>query len=190
MSMFCYQCEQTSKGTGCTRFSVCGKDEESAILQDLLVHATKGIAQYAHRARALGESEPAADHFTIEALFSTVTNVNFDPQRLEALLRQAANARDLAKGRYEAACRNAGQAPEAIRGPGTWTPAVDRPGLVKQGELVSILSRRDKLGPDLTGLQELLTYGLKGTAAYAITPGYWAMSPTPPTPFSTKRLTT
>jgi hydroxylamine reductase len=165
--MFCYQCEQTSKGTGCTKVGVCGKDEQSAILQDLLVHATKAIAQYAHRARALGVSDPALDRFTIEALFATVTNVNFDPQRLEALLMEAARVRDLAKGLYEAACRKAGQAPEAIRGPGTWTPAGDRPGLVKQGQLVSILSRRDKLGPDVTGLQELLTYGLKGTAAYA-----------------------
>ncbi len=76
--MFCYQCEQTSKGTGCTDFSVCGKDENSAILQDLLVHASKGIAQYAHRARALGVHDPAVDRFILKALFITVTNVNFD----------------------------------------------------------------------------------------------------------------
>src|ERR1035437_6884358 len=82
-AMFCYQCEQTSRGTGCSDFSVCGKDENSAILQDLLVHASKGIAQYAHRARALGAKDPAVDRFIIKALFLTVTNVNFDSQAIE-----------------------------------------------------------------------------------------------------------
>ena len=56
--MFCYQCEQTTKGTGCTQIGVCGKDETAATLQDLIVHATKGIAMYAHRAAKLGARDP------------------------------------------------------------------------------------------------------------------------------------
>jgi hydroxylamine reductase (hybrid-cluster protein) len=83
-SMFCYQCVQTAKGTGCTAHGVCGKDPETAALQDLLVHALKGIAWYAHRAGQLGARSHDVDLFTIEALFTMVTNVNFDPARVQA----------------------------------------------------------------------------------------------------------
>jgi hydroxylamine reductase len=165
--MFCYQCEQTSKGTGCSDFSVCGKDEESAILQDLLVHATKGIAQFGHRARAFGAQDPAVDQFILKALFITVTNVNFDAEAISRALREAAQVRDKAKALYENAARKAGQAPETFNGPSTWAPAADLGGLVGQGRMVSILSRRDKLGADINGLQELLVCGIKGAAAYA-----------------------
>lgn len=165
--MFCYQCEQTSKGKGCSDFSVCGKDENSAILQDLLVHASKGIAQYAHRARALGAKDPAIDRFLLKALFITVTNVNFDAQAIAAALREAALVRDKAKALYETAARKAGQPPKLLTGPATWVPAPSFEGLVAQGQAVSILSRKDQYGPDITGLQELLVYGIKGAAAYA-----------------------
>ena len=165
--MFCYQCEQTSKGTGCSDFTVCGKDENSAILQDLLVHASKGIAQYAHRARALGANDPAVDRFILKALFITVTNVNFDAQAIEVALREAALVRDTAKALYESAARKAGTTPETLTGPATWVPAPTLAGLVAQGRVVSILSRKDQHGPDINGLQELLVYGIKGAAAYA-----------------------
>ena len=165
--MFCYQCEQTSKGKGCTDHSVCGKDENTAKLQDLLVYAAKGIAQYAHRARLHGAKDRAIDVFVVEALFTTVTNVNFDPERIAGILRTAAAKRDAAKSLYETACRNAGQIPETVGGPATWIPAANTEGLVRQGEQVSVLSRRDQFGDDVAGLQELLTYGVKGTAAYA-----------------------
>lgn len=165
--MFCYQCEQTSKGTGCTDFATCGKDEESAILQDLLIHAAKGIAQYNHRARTLGASDPTIDRFLLEALFATVTNVNFDPARLEQTLRRAATVRDQAKALYTDALARAGRAADRFNGPSAWAPAPTREGLIKQGELISVLSRRDQFGPDLAGLQELLVYGIKGAAAYA-----------------------
>jgi len=165
--MFCYQCEQTSKGTGCTDFATCGKDEESALLQDLLIHAAKGIAQFNHRARTLGSSDRRIDHFVLEALFTTVTNVNFDPARLEGILRKAASTRDLARSLYETARARATTAVSTFNGPSTWQPAANRAGLLKQAEIVSVLSRRDQFGPDLAGLQELLVYGLKGAAAYA-----------------------
>jgi hydroxylamine reductase len=167
MNMFCYQCEQTAGGKGCTAVGVCGKDPQTAALQDLLVHAAKGIAQYAHRAGQLGVRDRPADVFVLEALFSTVTNVNFDPKRMETLLRKAADVRDKAKTAYELACRKAGKTPEQISGPAQWQPAADLEGLVAQAAQVSILGRLDKQGADVTGLQELLMYGLKGMAAYA-----------------------
>ena len=108
MTMFCYQCEQTAKGRGCTAGGVCGKDAETAALQDLLVHATKGLAMYAHRARQSGAIDREIDVFALEALFSTVTNVNFDPKRLADLLRKADKLRDRARRLCEAAA----EAPE------------------------------------------------------------------------------
>jgi len=165
--MFCYQCEQTAKGTGCTVRGVCGKDAETAALQDLLVHAAKGISMYAHRARELGAADREIDVFTIEALFSTVTNVNFDPERLQGLLSRAAELHDKAKRLYEEACEKAGHSPETLAGPAAWAPAGDLQGLIRQAEEVAITKRKETLGDDVTGLQELLTYGLKGTAAYA-----------------------
>lgn len=165
--MFCFQCEQTSKGTGCTDFATCGKDEQTAILQDLLVHATKGIAQYAHRARALGAADPAVDRFILKALFITVTNVNFDAEAIGRVIRDAEKMRDRARALYEGVAQKVGRASETPKGPATWTAAPTLAGLVSQGELVSVLSRRDQFGPDAAGLQELLLYGIKGAAAYA-----------------------
>jgi hydroxylamine reductase len=165
--MFCYQCEQTSKGTGCTDTATCGKDEESALLQDLLIHASKGIAQYHHRARELGAADPAIDRFLLEALFVTVTNVSFDPQRLEATVRQAGEVRDRAKRLYQDAVAKSGRTAASVNGPSTWSPAPTLDGLLKQAQLVSVLSRRDRYGADIAGLQELLLYGIKGAAAYA-----------------------
>ena len=166
-SMFCYQCEQTAKGSGCNYMGVCGKDPETAALQDLLIHAAKGIAQYAHRARQLGATCRDADVFVVEALFTTVTNVNFDPARLEVLLRRAAAVRDRAKRLLEEAAGKAGTPVGTVASPAEWQPAADLAGLIKQGEEVGIEGMLDAAGPDITGLKQLLTYGLKGMAAYA-----------------------
>ncbi len=76
--MFCYQCEQTAKGTGCTKSGVCGKDPDIAGIQDTLVISLKGIAAYAYHARELGAHDEQVDAFLAEALFSTLTNVNFN----------------------------------------------------------------------------------------------------------------
>jgi len=165
--VFCYQCEQTARGTGCTVRGVCGKEHETAVLQDLLMYATKGISMYAHRARELGAKDREIDVFTIEALFSTGTNVNFDPERLHELILKAATIRDKAKRVYEQACRKSGKTPEKLAGPAAFVPAGTSNALVKQGEGVSITQRKEVLGEDITGLQELVMYGLKGMAAYA-----------------------
>jgi hydroxylamine reductase len=167
MEMFCYQCEQTAKGTGCTVKGVCGKEPDVSALIDLTMHAAKGVAQYAHRARKLGAKDHEVDVAIVEALFSTVTNVNFDPERYVGVLKGLAAARDRAKALYDDACRKAGKTPEELTGPATWQPAADLAGLVKQGLDVSIPARRARLGDDVTGLEELVAYGVKGTCAYA-----------------------
>jgi len=165
--MYCYQCEQTSRGAGCTTFGVCGKDPKTAVLQDLLLYVTKGISMYARRAADLGASDREVDRAVLEYLFATVTNVDFDPERLQGHLLDAARMRDKARALYESACAKAGKSPEVLNGSPAWRPAADLDGLVRQGEAVSITKRQVRLGNDVTGLQELVLYGLKGAAAYA-----------------------
>jgi len=135
--------------------------------QDVLRHATKGISMFAHRARELGAKDHNIDVFVVQALFTTITNVNFDPERLQELIRKAAELRDKAKGLYEAACAKAGKTPKRLGGAANWTAANDVEGLVKQGEEVSISNEKQEFGDDIAGLMELYLYGLKGAAAYA-----------------------
>ncbi|MEI6564837.1 MAG: hydroxylamine reductase [bacterium] len=165
--MFCYQCEQAGKGTGCTDFGACGKDPDTAALQDLLVQVASGISQYAHKSRAFGVVDPEADVFVIEALFTTVTNVNFDPHRLEVILRQGAIIKDVMRKQYEAACKGRGVQVETLGGPAQWTAASDFEGLIEQGEAISTEKRTASLGADVAGTQDLILLGLKGVAAYA-----------------------
>ena len=87
--MFCYQCQETAKNTGCTIKGVCGKNEETANLQDLLIFALKGLSVYGEKAKGLGVSTGDNGLFVTKALFTTVTNANFDDQRLTALIQEA-----------------------------------------------------------------------------------------------------
>lgn len=160
--MFCYQCEQTAMGKGCTKMGVCGKDPETADLQDLLVYASKGIAFYAHRLRAMGVVDKQADLFVVEALFSTVTNVNFDPVRLEALIGKAGQIKDRLQAEY---VKKGGT--DKPTDAAQWKAPETRAEMQAQAEALSIAKKLDTLGADVAGLQELITYGLKGTAAYA-----------------------
>ncbi len=165
--MFCYQCEQTAKGEGCTVRGVCGKDEGTAALQDLIITGLRGISAYAHRARKLGVSDEAVDMAVVEGLFTTVTNVNFDAERVAAVCRDLVAVRDKAASLYASACASAKQDPEAIADGITWGADTSTDELVQLGAASSIAGRLEGRGADLTGLEELLTYGLKGTAAYA-----------------------
>jgi hydroxylamine reductase len=166
--MFCYQCEQTANCTGCTKFGVCGKDPETAALQDLLIYGLEGLSQYAHRARQLGAADHDLDLFAVKVLFTTVTNVNFDPQRLADLVKELAFKRDKAKALYETASeKKQGKKPEVLEGPAAWQPAADYAGLLQQGREAGIDKAIEKFGPDVAGLMQLIVYGLKGTAAYA-----------------------
>ncbi len=167
VNMFCYQCEQTAHGTGCVDRGVCGKTPETATLQDLLLHAVKGLSVYAHKARQLGAKDHEVDVFTLEALFITVTNVNFDSERIRECIHKTVSMRERAKAIYEEACAKAGQSPENLNGATTFQPAETMEGLLEQGQAVSIIQRKMQFGEDITGLQELLTYGIKGMAAYA-----------------------
>lgn len=165
--MFCYQCEQTAGNKGCTITGICGKNPDTAALQDLIIDVTKGISKYAHRARKLGARERRVDEFAVEALFTTVTNVNFDPDRLQSVIQEADGVRSMARAMYLKACQEKGQEPENINGAATRELKSELSGLIEQGNLVSVRERLEMLGDDITGLQELLIYGVKGMAAYA-----------------------
>ncbi|SBV96698.1 Hydroxylamine reductase [uncultured Alphaproteobacteria bacterium] len=149
--MFCYQCEQTRQGTACTAKGVCAKTPEVAALQDLLLYAARGLAHAARRAANPGDAAALVG----EALFTTVTNVNFDADSLARRTREIAARRD--------ALGVPAGAPDAA----TFVPADTLAALVEQGEAIGIAARRTRFGEDRVGLQELLTYGLKGVAAYA-----------------------
>jgi hydroxylamine reductase len=163
MSMFCYQCEQTAKGTGCTVRGVCGKDPETAAFQDLLMHAVKGIGWYADLASRKGVHDSAVDVFVVRALFTTITNVDFDPARIVGLIREAAvlksKARELA---HKSGARIPGNIPEAAR----WEPAGNREGLLDQALKVGLMAGPKK-NEDVRSLEHLLLFGMKGVSAYA-----------------------
>ena len=160
--MFCFQCEQTAKGQGCTNIGVCGKQPDTAALQDLLIYTLKGLSLVALKGHSLGIRDTDLDHFTCEAVFSTLTNVNFDSERFVVLIQETVTRRDALKKRIQAVEGDT-RFPE---GPATFYPASDLEKLVAQGELVGVKSNPD-VDPDILSLRELLVYGLKGLAAYA-----------------------
>ncbi|MFP4053915.1 MAG: hydroxylamine reductase [Phycisphaerae bacterium] len=163
--MFCYQCEQAAKGTGCTVKGVCGKAPEPARLMDLLVYVCEGIGRYCTRLRKMDIVDHAADVFVPEALFLTVTNVDFDPGRIEQFIRRGDEILGKVRSTYLEACSKAGVEPEDIW-PEEALPATQE-GLLERAVKVGIDRRKEELGEDITGLQELIMYGLKGMAAYS-----------------------
>jgi hydroxylamine reductase len=164
--MFCYQCEQTFKSQGCTQLGVCGKNETTAALQDLLVHVIKGISMYAHRARQAQLADPEVDRFAVDGLFATLTNVNFDPERLRTLILRAGTVRDKAKGLYEQACANQGVVAEPLGGPASCLLGDSVEQLLAQAAAASIPVRIAAATPEVANLQELILYGVKGAIAY------------------------
>ena len=159
--MFCYQCEQTVKGEACTKGGVCGKPHDVASLQDLLIHALIGLSAAATEARKKGIVDREADVFTVKALFSTLTNVNFDAARFATLIGQAAQYRDGLAGKAKAA---GGSLPDidAL----SFKPADSLEGLVAQGEKAGLKSY-PAANADILSLKHTLLFGLKGVAAYA-----------------------
>ena len=103
MSMFCNQCEQTAHGTGCDKVGVCGKSHEVAALQDLLVNAVRGLAVVAVDAERRGLDVSGEGALTNDALFTTLTNVDFDPETISAKIDQAVALREALKARVRAA---------------------------------------------------------------------------------------
>jgi hydroxylamine reductase len=155
--MFCFQCEQTAKGEGCTKAGVCGKTHEVASLQDLLIYAVKGLSLYAVEARKKGISDMAVNRFTCEAIFSTLTNVDFDPDRLVTLINECVRLREELKKKIKADFSE----PAAL-----FKPEKTVAGLAAQGEKVGIKSDPD-VNSDAHSLRWLLTFSIKGVCAYA-----------------------
>ena len=160
--MYCNQCEQTTKGVACTTSGVCGKKPEVAALQDVLLYAVKGLSIYANQARQQGIISQKVNHFSLEALFSTLTNVNFDPERFFAMVNECVSLREKLKAELTAA----GHAPTSNDPACAFIPAGSVTELAKQGENIGfVIAQKGDL--DIRSLQELLVYGLKGVAAYA-----------------------
>lgn len=150
--MFCYQCEQAAKGTGCTVTGVCGKDPETAALQDLLLYETMVLSSAALES---GDYSDEVAKKVIENLFTTITNVNFDPETLADLVKETRKATDELGGGCSCCC-GCGSSDD---------PTTEE--LVEEGKEYSPQADIDKYGADLGGLKWLAVYGLKGTAAYA-----------------------
>ncbi|MFZ5944629.1 MAG: hydroxylamine reductase [Bacillota bacterium] len=158
--MFCYQCEQTAGGTGCTKVGVCGKQPEVAALQDLLTHMLKGIGYYGSKALAKGKKiDSQTNYFVMDAAFSTLTNVNFDPGRFEQFIKEAQAIKNSLK---QLAGEADGIVPEAAK----YVAPASQEQMISDGYAVGIMSDKN-LNEDIRSLRELLTYGLKGLAAYA-----------------------
>jgi len=155
--MFCYQCEQTAQGTGCTKIGVCGKQPDVAGLQDLLIHALKGLSQYAVEARKKGMMDNEANVFTVRALFSTLTNVDFDPDRFVALINQCVEHREKLKKKTGISISE---------GPAAFKFGATKAEQVKQSEGIGVKSDTS-VNPDIHSLQQTVIYGIKGIAAYA-----------------------
>ncbi len=163
--MFCYQCQETAKNTGCTTRGVCGKPEETANLQDLLIFALKGLSFYGVRLKELGEPDRGQADFIAEGLFVTITNANWDDGRITAYIEEALERRDELRARFLEAYRKAngrdydGPLPDAAAWSGDGAAA-----FAQKAPSVGVLSTQDE---DARSLRELLIIGLKGIAAYA-----------------------
>jgi hydroxylamine reductase len=159
--MFCYQCEQTANGTGCTKIGVCGKPAEVASLQDLLLYTLKGLSQVSIEAGKKGIKNEKVSEFILEGAFSTLTNVSFDAARFVELIKKSVKFRDSLKEKV-----NANDDAIEFQGPASFIPEETKLGLIEQGEKVGIKSDPN-INPDILALQQTLIFGLKGVAAYA-----------------------
>jgi len=160
MGMFCYQCQETAKGTGCTIAGLCGKKEDLANMQDLLIFVLKGISIYATKAREFGIENEKANKLVFDGLFITITNANFDKERFIAIIKEGLVLREELKASYVKA---GGQIPETIHDSAVWTGNTVEEFEAKN-KSVGVLATQDE---DVRSLRELVIYGLKGLAAYA-----------------------
>ena len=155
--MFCYQCQETAKGTGCTVSGVCGKKPETAALQDLLIYVTKGLAQVTTRLRAEGkEVSYDINHMITMNLFITITNANFDD---DAIMNRIANTL-IEKEKLLAVLSNK----DGLSDAATWKADRSEYAAKAAAPEVGVLSTKNE---DIRSLRELITYGLKGLAAYS-----------------------
>jgi hydroxylamine reductase len=162
--MFCFQCQETAKNTGCTVKGVCGKPEETANLQDLLIFVLKGISVYGEKLKELGAADRSNDEFIEQGLFATITNANWDDARFIGMIQEGLRRRAQIKAKFLSAYKEKtgrpydGPLPEAA----TWEggPAA----FAEKAKTVGVLATANE---DVRSLRQLLTIGLKGIAAYA-----------------------
>ncbi|HRW20340.1 MAG TPA: hydroxylamine reductase [Bacteroidales bacterium] len=159
--MFCYQCQETAKGTGCTIAGVCGKKEDVANMQDLLIFVTKGISVLANAARKQNyKIDDKINRFVFDSLFVTITNANFDKEAIIKKIRNGLKLRDEFKSELKT---NGIELPNPVHSSVTWY-SDDISEMERKSQLVGVLSIENE---DIRSLKELLTYGIKGMAAYA-----------------------
>jgi len=164
MSMFCFQCQETAKSTGCTKIGVCGKNESTSNLQDLLIFVLKGIAIYDLKLKEKGVREPKVGPFLMESLFATITNVNFDDDRILSMIHQGFRLRDELKTKYLSSQSGSSKGiSDHWHEAATWLAQSEK-DLEKKSFEIGILKTEN---PDVRSLRELLTIGLKGLCAYA-----------------------
>lgn len=161
--MFCYQCQESAKNTGCTIKGVCGKSDEEANLMDLLVYVTKGISIFSQMARENNVSydKETTDRFVIDALFATITNANFDKNAIIEYIRKGLDIRNDIKLKLNEA--NVDFNKDELHDAATWqgfTPDE----FERKGTAIGVLDTKNE---DIRSLRELVTYGVKGIAAYA-----------------------
>ncbi len=154
--MFCFQCQEAAGNKGCTVKGVCGKDEPTANLQDLLIHTLKGIALIQTQAKLSEADEREAGRFAIEALFATITNANFDEERFVKLIDTALRVRD-------SLAAKTGISTEGMHDAVVWS-GNSKSDFQQKAPLIGVLSTQNE---DVRSLRELTIYGLKGIAAYA-----------------------
>ncbi|WP_340112092.1 hydroxylamine reductase [Maribellus mangrovi] len=160
MSMFCFQCQEAAKGTGCTIAGVCGKPNDVANLQDTLLFVLKGISWYNEKLRAIGANPSKVDKFVFDGLFSTITNANFDKKAFERRIIKALQLRN----ELLVLCKESSVVlPAELPEMATWN-AASAEEFEAKAEEVGVLSTQDE---DIRSLRELIIYGVKGLAAYA-----------------------
>ncbi|WP_456359664.1 hydroxylamine reductase [Bacillus sp. Y1] len=158
--MFCYQCQETANGTGCTIAGICGKKDDLANMQDLLVYVVKGLGIVHTEARELGLKHSKVDEFIVNSLFMTITNANWDKNDFYNKVRDGLNIREEIKSSIEKAGSQLANTSDFVTWYGETTLEFENKAASQE---VSILATRDE---DIRSLRELITYGLKGLAAY------------------------
>ncbi|MEG2246844.1 MAG: hydroxylamine reductase [Peptostreptococcaceae bacterium] len=156
--MFCYQCEQTAGGKGCTKVGVCGKDPEIAALQDLLIYQVKGISFYAKTLIDKGKKiDKDIVSFVENSLFTTLTNVNFDGDVHEKMLRQSQEIKQSLRSKVESCQDTCEQA--------TYNLSETRSQMLEDAKKAGIMYDQD-IDADIRSLRQTIVYGLKGVSAY------------------------
>lgn len=161
MSMFCFQCQEAAKGVGCTIKGVCGKSDEEARMQDLLLYVVKGLSAVANFGREKGIVDPKVDNYVVTALFTTITNANFDK---DAIVNRVKEGLSLKTELYnKLVAQGVIVSTDNLHDAITWT-ASSIEEFDAKSEKIGVLSTENV---DVRSLRELITYGVKGIAAYA-----------------------